>query len=75
MRRGGVADGSGIGEDALHPLVGGKRLVLADADGGEQAAGFWVDRVERLFLDNGCHVLKKRSVGGGDGAEDERRRC
>ena len=50
---GGVADGGGVGEDLLHPLVGLERLALDDADGGELAGKLDVVAGGRLVL----HVL------------------
>ena len=65
--RGCVADCGGLGEDPLHPRVRREGRVLADADGGEQAAGLRVDGLQRLLLDDGRDEVEERRVGGGDG--------
>ena len=66
---GGVADGDGVGQDLLHPLVGRERLALADADAGRQAAQFRVDEVDRLLLDDVIELLVELEVVGVDGVE------
>ena len=78
--RRGVADGGGVVEDPAHPLVGGERLALDDADLGEVADDLRVAGIGWLVLEQGVHRVEEPGVGRRDrvergaGALDERRR-
>jgi hypothetical protein len=56
-----------VGQDPLHPRVRREGLALLNADRGEEASGFHVDRVQRLFLDDLVDVLVEGVVVGMNG--------
>ena len=68
-RAAALRDGDGIGEDLLHPGIRREGLALFDADRGKQAAGFRIEHVERLLLDDFVEVLIEAVVVGMDGVE------
>ena len=58
----GIADGDGFGEQFLHAGIRIKGLALDDAEGRNQAAGFRIDKVDRLFLDDLVEPFKVAEV-------------
>ena len=55
---GGVCDRAGLDQQLLHPVIGTERLALDNADGGDLAAHFRSDRVNRLALDRRIEDLE-----------------
>ena len=66
---GRLADGGGVGEDPLHPLVGGELLALDDADGGELAGKLHVIAGGGLGLHVLVDPLVEAEIAGRDGVE------
>lgn len=64
-----VGNRDGVGEDALHALVGREGMALLDANRGEYSDYLWVEGVVRLVLDYGVDLLVEVKVVGVDRVE------
>ena len=64
-----LADGGGIGQDLLHPVVRLELLAMHDADGGELAGKFHVIARGRLVLDVLVDHLEEAEIAGRDRVE------